>query len=134
MVEFRKTLWTRLPVAIRAIVSGIVLAILGTGSWALLVAANLRYGTSVPWAVAPMALYLWFFWKYVLGKTLPESTRETRRTLCRANPLTDHVWGAAIGAGLLGLWAVLLFQNVYGRWWCCLFSQQKSLLMCLNLH
>src|SRR5688572_3413523 len=108
-------LWSHVPVIVRSVLTGLFLAIIGTAPWALLIAVNLRYWTSVPWAVPPTALYLWFFWKYVRGKSRPASTRESRQILCRANPLADDVWGAAIGAGLLGLWAVLLFQGVYGR-------------------
>lgn len=58
---------------------------------------------------------MWFFWKYVRGAGFPQSTADARRRDCRAFSLPEDVWAPAIGAGILGLWALLLFQGVYGR-------------------
>jgi membrane protease YdiL (CAAX protease family) len=108
-------LWRRLPVIVRAALTGGLVATLGTLPWALLVSLNIRYGSAVPWAVPPTALYLWLFWRYVRGAWWPRSTAETRRTLARANPVPDEMWGLAIFAGLLGLVVVLLLQTVMSR-------------------
>lgn len=108
-------LWRRLPVIVRAVLAGFVLATAGTLPWALLVSANTKHWSAVPWAVPPTALYLWLFWRYVRGAGWPRSTAEARRTLCRANPLPHDVWGMALFAGALGLVAVLLLQGVMSR-------------------
>jgi membrane protease YdiL (CAAX protease family) len=108
-------LWKRLPVVVQAVISGLLLATAGTVPWALLVSANTKYWSSVPWAVPPTALYLWFFWRFVRGNTPPRSTSETRRALCRAQPPDDDAWGMALFAGFLGLVAVVLLQGVLGR-------------------
>jgi membrane protease YdiL (CAAX protease family) len=107
--------WRRFPVVVRAIVAGLLVAIAGTGPWALLVAGNLRYWSSIPWAVPITAIYLWLFWRYVRGDGWPRSTSAARRESCRANAVAEDVWGMAVFAGLLGLVAVLLLQTVLGR-------------------
>jgi membrane protease YdiL (CAAX protease family) len=100
---------------VRAALTGVLVALAGTTPWAVLVALNTKYWTTVPWAVPPTALYLSLFWRYVRGAGWPRSTAAARRVLCRANPVSDDAWGMAIVAGLLGLVAVLLFQGVLAR-------------------
>ena len=107
--------WKRLPVLIKAVLIGVTVATAGTGPWALLSGANLKYLSSVPWSVPPTAVYLWFFWRYLQGAGWPRSTAEARRVSLRANRLSDDVWGTALFAGVLGLAAVVLFLRVMSR-------------------
>lgn len=109
------SLWRRLPVILRSVLAGIVLAAAGTVPWAALVSANTKYWSAVPWAVPPTAVYLWLFWRYVRGAGWPRSTAAARRSSCRANRLPEDVWGMAFLAGGLGLVAVLLLQGVMSR-------------------
>ncbi len=109
------SLWRRLPVIVRAVLTGVVVAGAGTIPWAVLVSANSKHWSAVPWAVPPAALYLWLFWRYVQGAGWPRSTAEARRTNCRANCLSAEVWGAALFAGGLGLAALVLFLRVLNR-------------------
>lgn len=108
-------LWHYLPVTVRAVLTGFTISVAGTIPWALLVAINLKYWIEFPWAVPPTAMYIWFFWKYVRGVGWPKSNAEERNKNCRARDLSGDVWAAAIGAGMLGLWSLILFQNIYGR-------------------
>lgn len=108
-------LWTRLPVIVRAVLTGAAVAVVGTTPWAILVSANFKYWSAVPWAVPPTVLYLWLFWKYLRGAGWPRSTAEIRRANLRANPLSDDVWGAALIAGVLGLGAVVILQVIMNR-------------------
>jgi membrane protease YdiL (CAAX protease family) len=110
-----RTIWQRVPVIVRAVLTGGLVAVLGTLPWALLVSFNTKYGSTVPWAVPPTALYLWVFWRYVRGAGWPRSTAEARRALARANPVPDEMWGMAVFAGILGLVVVLLLQTVMSR-------------------
>lgn len=107
--------WNRLPVVVRAVLGGFILSAAGTAPWAILVSANFRYRSDVPWAVAPAALYLWAFWRFASGAGWPKSTAEARRILCRANSPPAEVWGMALIAGVLGLTAVVLLQGVMAR-------------------
>ena len=100
---------------VRALATGLVLLVTGTVPWAILVALNIKHGSAVPWAVAPAALYLWLFWRFVRGAGWPRSTAEVRRTLARANRLSPEVLGIALGAGVVGLAAVMLLQQVMSR-------------------
>ena len=58
------SLWTRLPIILRAILTGTLVAAAGTLPWAALVAANSKHYPNIPWAVPPTAIYLWLFWRY----------------------------------------------------------------------
>ncbi len=109
------SLWRRLPVVVRAVLTGSVVAAAGTLPWALLVSANVKHWSAVPWAVPPTALYLWLYWWYVRGAGWPRSTAEARRTNCRANRLSEEVWGMALVAGVLGLVSIVLLQGVMSR-------------------
>ena len=51
-----------LGVIARAVLTGMIVMIAGTIPRNLIFAANLRYFTSVPWAVPLTAVYLWFLW------------------------------------------------------------------------
>jgi membrane protease YdiL (CAAX protease family) len=62
-----------------------------------------------------MAVYLWFFWRYVRGAGWPRSTAAARRASSRANGRPDYLWGPALLAGVLGLVSVLLLQGVLSR-------------------
>ena len=85
-------------------------------SWALLITANTRYLPSVPWAVPVMALILAAWWLYVArGRGWPGGTADSRRLSGRANPVPNQLWGPALGAGVLGLLAILLLQGVLAR-------------------
>lgn len=108
-------LWRRLPVIVRAVLTGGIVAAAGTTPWALLVSANTKHWSAVPWAVLPSGFYLWLFWRYVRGKGWPQSTADSRRTCCRANRIPGDVWGAALLAGVLGLVSILLLQRVMSR-------------------
>jgi membrane protease YdiL (CAAX protease family) len=91
-------------------------AAVGTVPWALLVWANTRYRSTVPWAAPVMAVYLWGYWLYfVRGHGWPRSTAAARRTCSRFRSLSEDTWALALAAGMLGLVAVLLFQGVLGR-------------------
>jgi membrane protease YdiL (CAAX protease family) len=105
----------RLPVILKAILTGGSVAVVGTVTWALLVKANLEFFPNVPWSLIPAALFLWIFWRYLRGEWWPASTSETRKRNLRANPLSGDVWGSAILAGIVGLAALLLFMRVMNR-------------------
>jgi membrane protease YdiL (CAAX protease family) len=91
------------------------MAAAGSAPWSLLVSANTRHWPAVPWAALPALVYLWFYWRYARGWGWPASTRQSRRTDSRANPVAGDAWGAAILAGILGLASVVLFQRVLNR-------------------
>jgi membrane protease YdiL (CAAX protease family) len=93
----------------------LLLTLLPGGLWSGLVAANLKTGIELPWAVPPAAILLWLGWRYAGGHGPPVRTAEARRRCRRANPVSGAVWSAALlanGFALLafcGLW-IVLFQ------------------------
>jgi len=104
-----------LPVVVKAMFNGILLAAAGTIPWAGLVKLNLKFYPAVPWSIIPMGFYLLLFWKFARGETWPKVTAKTRKQNLRANSLTSEVWGAALLAGFLGLISLGFFQSVYNQ-------------------
>src|SRR4029077_4481411 len=94
---------------------GMLVVLAGTIPRNLLFAANLRYGTSVPWAVPITGAYFWFFWRYLRGDGEPASTSVERRASLRANRVPARVWAYALLAGGLGIVALVLALRVANR-------------------
>jgi membrane protease YdiL (CAAX protease family) len=117
--------WQRIPVIIRAIVTGLAMGAAGTVPWAALVAANMKYAPFLPWAVPVMAAYLWLFWRYARGAGWPRTTAAARHANSRANHLPADSWGPALLAGILGLVSILLLQGVLSR--LVVLPQQREL-------
>lgn len=108
--------WNKLPVIARSIVVGILVTSAGTLPWAWLVAMNIKHWPAVPWSVVPTAIYLWYYWKYfVKGKGWPTTTSVTRKIMGRGHSVSSEVWGAAILAGMLGLFSLLIFSSLMNR-------------------
>jgi membrane protease YdiL (CAAX protease family) len=88
----------------------------GSLPWgALLAPASLRVGTAVPWAIVPMAAYLWAYWKFIRGDWGPAGTAASRRLNLRANALSGTAWGMSLLAGMLGFAALFAFLAMMAR-------------------
>lgn len=109
------TLWRRIPVLVRAPIAGAAVLAAGTLPWLALSKANGRLLPEVPWAVVPMAAYLWLYWRWLRGDGWPRATAEGRRRSLRANPLSGELWGAALLTGLLGLTALVPLLSLMSR-------------------
>lgn len=86
----------------------------GFGRIAGLSAWNLRVGIIVPWAIVPMAVYLFAYWR-VIGGRWGVSGAGQRRTNLRANALPAAAWRASLTAGLIGFGALLALLAVVAR-------------------
>jgi membrane protease YdiL (CAAX protease family) len=90
-----------------------LIVLVGQGVWGVLVTANLRAATSLPWAVPVMAVVLFVMWTYLGGRWWPSRTSETRRRCLRANPVARNVLLWSFAAGSAGVVAVAAY-------WICL--------------
>jgi membrane protease YdiL (CAAX protease family) len=99
-----------------AVLAGVGVLLAGNLAWgALLAPLNLRVLTIVPWAVLPMAAYLWIYWRFISGAIgLPENAGWRREQL-RARSISSDGWGLALLAGLAGFALLLTFVTVMGR-------------------
>jgi membrane protease YdiL (CAAX protease family) len=93
--------WQRIPVLIRAIVSGVFVQSVGVGIWVLSLET-----IPAPWSVVVMGGILWLYWKYFSGSWWPTVTAEARSKNFRADKLSPVIWKW----GLLG---VLLYVVIY---------------------
>jgi membrane protease YdiL (CAAX protease family) len=114
-------LWQRLPIVARAIPAGLLVLFAGSIPWSgiagysCLAGWNLRVFVALPWAIAPMSVYLFLYWKFLGGSGWPRATGNTRRMCLRANPLPGEVWGMSMLAGLVGLAATQPLLHIISR-------------------
>jgi len=104
-----------------AVVTGVAVMLAGSLPWLLLGPANglgsttLPAGAAVPWAVLPMGLYLWAYWRFIGGAWGDEDSRKDRRTNLRANTVPSGLWLPSLGAGLLGFATLLALLALASR-------------------
>lgn len=79
--------WQRLPVVIRALVVGFLVAEIGIGTW-LAVAALMP----APWSLVLMSAFLWAYWRYFSGKGWPQPAAEVRRVRFRSIKMPAAIW------------------------------------------
>ncbi|MFL6228534.1 MAG: CPBP family intramembrane glutamic endopeptidase [Pyrinomonadaceae bacterium] len=104
-----------MSVIVKAVIIGMLVMMAGTIPRNLIFVANLRYYPNFPWAVPLVALYLWFFWRYLSGAGPPESTAEERRVSLRANRISLRAWAWSLLAGGLGIVALVIALRVANR-------------------
>lgn len=98
-------LWSRLPVLVRAIVSGGFVFLVLQSGWTILFVGNMQVAPSVPWSVPLGLVYLWAAFQYFNGRWGPRSTSAARRESMRARGLSRREWPLALAACA----AVILF-------------------------
>jgi membrane protease YdiL (CAAX protease family) len=105
--------WRRVPTAIRAVVEGMLVQLVGVLSFSLLFQINLGRFPDVPWATPVALVLLWVMWKYLNGSGWPRSTSDSRRRRLRARKLDRRLIPATICSGvLLGSW--IACQVIFG--------------------
>jgi len=97
---------------VEAVAIGMLVMLAGTLPRNVLFAANLQVLPRVPWAVAAIAVYLWFFWRYLSGIGGPADTQAYRRAGLRANRVNGIVWFWSLVTGVLGILALVLGLRV----------------------
>jgi len=80
-------IWHKVPIIIRAIVTGILVSTLGVASWQLI-------GISIPmpWSFILMLVILFFYLLYFSGRFKPESTKKIRALYFRSKSLPRGIW------------------------------------------
>lgn len=102
-------MWRRLPLFIRAILLGLLVAGAPTIVWAVLAATNLRLTPRIPWSVPVMAAVLWMYWRYLRGEGSPHRRAEFRKEHLRATDLSPLRWRWALiagGSAVAAVWAL----------------------------
>src|SRR5215203_4041415 len=99
-----------------AVLAGVAVLFAGSLAWSLALAPlNLRLWPSIPWAVVPMAAYLWVYWRFISGRLGSGEAATWRREQLRAKPVGGDVWPLALVSGLVGFAALLTFVTVMAR-------------------
>jgi membrane protease YdiL (CAAX protease family) len=90
-------MWRKLPVWLRATLTGLAVTAVPTLVWGTLAITNARLTPRVPWSAPLMAVVLWLFWRLL---------KDDERL--RAVPLSTEVWRLALiagGAAIAAIWA-----------------------------
>ena len=89
-------IWHRLPLVIRAMLTGFAVSTLGVGAWALM-------GTTLPlpWPFILMIAFLWVYLKFFGGHWGPEKGRKERARLFRNTRLSRRIWILSLLAAAL---------------------------------
>jgi membrane protease YdiL (CAAX protease family) len=104
-----------------AVLTGVLVLVAGNLPWAGfggitgLSALNFRFGTFAPWAMLPMTLYLWAYWRFIGGRWGDPINAASRRSNLRANPLPPRMWAASLSAGAVGFAALLALLTLAAR-------------------
>lgn len=108
-------------VIVRTVAIGLAVSFVGVTIWGGiggfpgLAGFNVRLMPQVPWAIVPMAVFLFFYLRYLNGAGWPRSTSDARRISLRANSLSADLWAMSLFAGLMGLAALVPLSTVMGR-------------------
>jgi membrane protease YdiL (CAAX protease family) len=104
-----------------AAITGVAVLLAGSLPWAGfgpivgLGRLNLQFWTAVPWAILPMAAYLWAYWRFIGGAWGTGAGAAERRANLRANRLPTDLWGVSLAAGMLGFGGLVAFLAVAAR-------------------
>lgn len=109
------TAWGRLPYTLRAVLVGLAVTAAGTIPWVFLSLVNVRTSPHVPWAGPLTAVWLWLYWRYLLGHGPPRATAALRRERLQIRPLAARTWGWALLATTSGFAALIAFSLAASR-------------------
>ena len=87
----------------------------GTIPWVFLSLVNVRTSPHVPWAGPLTAVWLWLYWRYLLGHGPPRATAALRRERLQIRPLAARTWGWALLATTSGFAALIAFSLAASR-------------------
>jgi membrane protease YdiL (CAAX protease family) len=90
------TTWGKLPLVIRAVLTGFAVSSIGIAIWSLLLS-----GIAAPWSVLPMIIALWAYWKFFSGSWGSKKCMETKRMDFRAIKLPPSTWKWGLTAAIL---------------------------------
>jgi hypothetical protein len=105
----------RVPVVVRAIITGLIVTSAAALPWGILVQANLKAATHIPWAAAVMVAYLFLYLNYLRGWGWPRSTAAARGDSLRATGPSLPAWSWSLLSGICAFAASIALLLVV-RW------------------
>lgn len=88
--------WHRLPLILRAIITGFAVSTVGVFTWSLM-------GTTLPlpWPFILMLVFLWAYISFFSGRWGSKHSQEKRRSLFRRTKLSPRLWGLSLSAAAM---------------------------------
>jgi membrane protease YdiL (CAAX protease family) len=103
----RASLWSRIPLVVRAALVGLVAVGVGVQSWSLMAMIGLRLGVAwIPLVAAPALLAV--YWLFFSGRLFWPATKAWRRQNFRETALSSATWVWGLAGALL---FVVAFQS-----------------------
>jgi len=106
-------LWNKLPVLLRAILTGFVVLLAGNLPWTILLVLNTKILPVLPWSSIVMIIYLWLLYKYLNGKWKPAGTSLIRKEYLRAKHLKPKILTWSLVTLLLAQLSLSFFSKLY---------------------
>jgi membrane protease YdiL (CAAX protease family) len=88
--------WSRLPLPLRAILTGFTVSSVGIAIWSVLLSI-----LPAPWSIPPMIIALWAYLKFFSGRWGSKKSNERMKLNFRATKLSPSTWKWGITAALL---------------------------------
>jgi membrane protease YdiL (CAAX protease family) len=89
------SLWNRVPLIIRAIVSGCLVSSVGVFAWGAILSLF-----PVAWSILPMVVILWVYWKFFSGKWGSTDAAKIRKERFRLTNLKPAIWKWGLAAAV----------------------------------
>ncbi|HEY8734248.1 MAG TPA: hypothetical protein VIL90_06755 [Puia sp.] len=90
------SIWNRLPLIIRATLTGFAVSSAGIAVWSLTVSS-----ISFWWSIIPMTIALWLYLKFFSGSWSSKTNDATKKERFRAIKLVPSVWKWGLTAAIL---------------------------------
>ena len=102
--------WDKIPILIRAIVTGGIVLAVGNALTTMPIMGNMKLLPGVPWALPATLVVLYLFWKYCRGSGFPALTRDRRKDVTRTSNIELKVWKSVFLFGVPALIAIVSFR------------------------
>jgi membrane protease YdiL (CAAX protease family) len=89
-------LWNRLPLIVRAVLTGFLVSSVGVSLWSVMLAA-----LPGAWPILPMIVILWLYWKFFSGGFSSGKRANLRRATFRSTKLQPGTWKWGLAAAAL---------------------------------
>jgi len=103
-------LWDKIPIPIRAIVSGGIVLAVGNVLTTMPIMGNMKLLPGVPWALPATLVVLYVFWKYCRGSGFPALTHDRRKDVTRTTNIAQKVRKSVLLFGVPALIAIVSFR------------------------
>lgn len=109
----KKSLWQRIPLIPRSIVSGLLVTFSGLLPWSVLFGVNITLSPAIPWSVVVCGIYLFFWNGFMKGKVFQNANAPLRADRYRVNSESQTNSWIYVAGGMFSLGLFLMMIAAY---------------------